>query len=95
MTLPLTNAVHAGGRELNLLVLQRGPGTRGRAEEEAPGGLNSRGLSVRNYNPHGIIVFNVTPVLMPVPYLPTPSTSSLTELAGRNGGTPGGFKIVQ
>ena len=23
----------------------------GRAEEEAPGGLNSRGLSLRNYNP--------------------------------------------
>ncbi len=33
-----------------------GSGTRGRAEEEAPGGLNSRGLSIRNYNPHGINV---------------------------------------
>ena len=76
----------------------RASGTRGRAEEEAPRGLNSCGLSVRNYtyNPHGINVFNVTPVLMPVPYLPTPSTSSLTELAiaGRNGGTPGGFKLI-
>ena len=69
----------------------RASGTRGRAEEEAPGGLNSRGLSVRNYNPHGINVFNDTPVLMPVPCLPT---SSLTELAGRNGGTPGGFKLI-
>ncbi len=50
----------------------RASGTRGRAEEEAPRGLNSCGLSVRNYmyNPHGINVFNVTPVLMPVPYLP-------------------------
>ena len=71
MTLPLTNAVHAGGRELNCSGAQS-LRHRGRAEEEAPRGLNSCGLSVRNYmyNPHGINVFNVTPVLMLVPYLP-------------------------
>ena len=68
MTLPLTNAVHAGGRELNCSGAQS-LRHRGRAEEEAPRGLNSCGLSVRTYNPHGINVFNVTPVLMPVPYL--------------------------
>ena len=56
----------------SLLLLSQSLRHRGRAEEEAPRGLNSCGLSVRNYmyNPHGINVFNVTPVLMPVPYLP-------------------------
>ena len=54
MTLPLTNAVHAGGRELNCSGAQS-LRHRGRAEEEAPRGLISCGLSVRNYNPHGIM----------------------------------------